>query len=69
MHSLAFLHFLFQAIAKKTKELLNNLKSLATVGKDGKSSISIEALRERNMPPVMETFLYNLAAAEGLVQL
>ncbi|XP_064630603.1 DENN domain-containing protein 10-like [Lineus longissimus] len=57
------------AVVKKTKELLNNLKSLATEGEDGKASISIEALRGRNMPPAMENFLYNLAAAEGLVQL
>jgi hypothetical protein len=55
----------FQDVATKTKELLNNLKSLA--GEDG--TIALESLKERKMPPATENFLFNLAACEGLVQL
>ncbi|XP_060599901.1 DENN domain-containing protein 10-like [Ruditapes philippinarum] len=52
-------------VATKTKELLNNLKSLA--GEDG--TIALESLKERKMPPATENFLFNLAACEGLVQM
>lgn len=52
-------------IATKTKELLNNLKSLA----DEDGSISLESLKERKMPPATENFLFSLAACEGLVKL
>ena len=58
---------IFQDIAIKTKELLNNLKSLATIGEDGKPVVTLETLRERKMPSSTENFLFNLAAAEGLV--
>ncbi|CAH1784641.1 unnamed protein product [Owenia fusiformis] len=56
-------------IAKKTKELLNNLKTLATPNEEGVGYITLEALRERKMQPATEHFLYNLAMCEGLVQL
>ena len=59
---------IFQDISNKTKELLNNLKSLATV-EDGKSYITLESLKERKMPPATENFLFSLAACEGLVKL
>ncbi|KAL4232018.1 Protein fam45a [Mactra antiquata] len=52
-------------IANKTKELLNNLKSLA----DDDGAITLETLKERKMPPATENFLFNLAACEGLVKL
>ncbi|XP_013378729.1 protein FAM45A [Lingula anatina] len=55
-------------ISVKTKELLNNLKSLATVGEDDKPYISFEILQGRKMPPATQNFLYNLAAAEGMVK-
>ena len=56
-------------MASKTKELLNNLKSLAAAGEDGQLSLSLETLRARKMPPATENFLFSLAACEGLVQL
>ncbi|XP_041370439.1 DENN domain-containing protein 10-like isoform X2 [Gigantopelta aegis] len=56
-------------IAKKTKELLTNLKSLASDDGSGNVFITLESLRERKMPPARESFLFNLAACEGLVQL
>ena len=59
----------FQEISSKTRELINNLKSLAVTGEDNKQYITIEVLRERKMTPATENFLFNLAACEGLVQL
>ena len=56
-------------MASKTKELLNNLKSLAAAGEDGQLSLSLETLRARKMPPSTENFLFSLATCEGLVQL
>ncbi|XP_038070968.1 DENN domain-containing protein 10-like [Patiria miniata] len=57
-------------ISNKTMELINNLKSLSDSGPDGDGAgkVSIEALRERKMPPATENFLFSLAAAEGLAQ-
>lgn len=50
----------------KTREIINNLKSFA----DGTPPrITLELLRTRKMTPAMENFLFNLASAEGLVQL
>ena len=62
-------YFPFQDISNKTKELLNNLKSLATEDEDGKAYITLESLKERKMPPATENFLFSLAACEGLVKL
>ena len=58
-----------QDISNKTKELLTNLKSLATTEEDGRQYITLESLKERNMPPATENFLFSLAACEGLVKL
>ena len=52
----------------KTKELLNNLRSLAVQDESGKAYIMLETLRERKMPRSTENFLFNLAAAEGLLK-
>jgi hypothetical protein len=56
-------------VSSKTKELLNNLKSLATTDSNGRNSLSLETLRARKMPPATENFLFTLAACEGFVQL
>ncbi|GFR66068.1 protein FAM45A-like [Elysia marginata] len=57
-------------VATKTHELLNNLKSLATVDEEtGKPSLTLEALKERKMPPATENFLFSLAASEGFIKL
>ncbi|XP_064601907.1 DENN domain-containing protein 10-like [Liolophura sinensis] len=56
-------------ISVKTKELLNNLKTLATEHEDGQSYITLERLKDRKMPAATENFLYTLAVCEGLVKL
>ncbi|XP_065828241.1 DENN domain-containing protein 10-like [Oscarella lobularis] len=56
-------------LAFKTKELVGNLKKMATVGDDGVAGITLESLQARKLTPAMENFLFNLASAEGLVQL
>ncbi|XP_033757595.1 DENN domain-containing protein 10-like [Pecten maximus] len=58
-----------QEVAKKTNELLDNLKSLAQKGEDGKLFITLDTLRARKMNPATENFLFSLAACEGLVKL
>jgi len=60
---------LMQEIAEKTRELLNNLKSLGTSDADGNVLISAQQLREKRLPRATENFLLGLAAAEGLLQL
>lgn len=57
--------YIIKEIASKTKELLNNLKSLA--GEDG--TITLESFKERKMPLATENFLFTLAACEGLIRL
>nr|AGM32878.1 protein FAM45A-like protein [Coptotermes formosanus] len=57
-------------IADKTRELLNQLRSLATVTTpEGKHMVSIETLRERNLPQALDNFLFNLAVAENIMML
>ncbi|XP_033114866.1 DENN domain-containing protein 10-like [Anneissia japonica] len=57
-------------ISVKTKELINNLKSLGeVVDEDDTPSISMDILKGKNLPPATQNFLYNLAAAEGFLQL
>ena len=58
-----------QEIADKTRELLDNLKSLGTVDADGKVSISAEQLHQKRLPHATENFLLGLATAEGLLEL
>ncbi|XP_066589849.1 putative DENN domain-containing protein 10 B [Prorops nasuta] len=54
-------------ISEKTRDLLNQLTSLATVERPNeKKMISIEMLKARNLPPAVENFLINLAIAEEL---
>lgn len=61
--------FQFQELSVKTKDLINNLKKLAVEPEDGggKVRVTLEALKQRKLTPVVENFLFNLAAAEGLV--
>ena len=63
-----FLFIFIQDIALKIKELINNLKSLSSADQSGRPIIQLETLRERNMAQTTENFLFNLAAAEGMVQ-
>lgn len=54
-----------QELSIKTRELLNNLSSLAPEGE----KITLDLLHARKLTPATETFLYSLASAEGLAQL
>nr|CAD7448130.1 unnamed protein product [Timema bartmani] len=61
---------LIREIADKTKELLEQLRTLATVKTpEGKLMVSIESIREKNLPPALDNFLFNLAIAENLIML
>lgn len=54
-------------INEKTKDLLNQLTSLATTEtSDGKKMVSIQAFKEKDLPQAVESFLINLAIAENL---
>ena len=57
--------FYSQELSSKTKELLVNVSSLAPNG----GKITLDLLRARKLSPATETFLFSLAAAEGLVQM
>ncbi|XP_011307542.1 protein FAM45A [Fopius arisanus] len=57
-------------IAEKTQDLLNQLRSLATVdNSEGRKIIKLETFRERNLPTAVEHFLINLATAENILGL
>ncbi|XP_066994835.2 putative DENN domain-containing protein 10 B [Anabrus simplex] len=61
---------LIKEIADKTRELLNQLRSLATVSTpEGKQMVSVETLREKNLPQALDNFLFNLAVAENIMML
>lgn len=49
-----------KALAMKTKTLVDTLKTLGTDG-----GVSLEQIRARKMNPAMESFLWNVANAEG----
>ncbi|KAL2718918.1 DENN domain-containing protein 10-like [Vespula squamosa] len=54
-------------INEKTKDLLNQLTSLATTEtSEGKKMVSIQAFKEKDLPQAVESFLINLAIAENL---
>ena len=58
----------FQELSVKTKDLINNLTKLAVEPEGGgKARVTLEALKQRKLTAVVENFLFNLAAAEGLV--
>ena len=55
-------------LTEKTQSLINNLRGLAVANEDNtRQVIKLEKLRERKLTSAMENFLYNLAAAEGMV--
>ncbi|KAK6633045.1 hypothetical protein RUM43_012788 [Polyplax serrata] len=57
-------------IAKKTQELLSQLRLLASVvTPDGRKVVSIETLKEKNLAPALESFLFNLSVAEKMIML
>jgi len=59
---------LVKELSVKTKDLINNLKKLAVESEDGgKARVTLETLKQRKLTAVVENFLFNLAAAEGLV--
>lgn len=56
-------------IARKTKELINNLKSFSSNDEHGNLVITMNSFHEKKMPTVTREFLINLAAAEGMLKL
>lgn len=45
-------------------------RSLATVSTpEGKHMVSIETLRDKNLPQALDSFLFNLAVAENIMML
>ncbi|KAG8435817.1 hypothetical protein GDO86_013672 [Hymenochirus boettgeri] len=53
----------------KTREILSTLSSFAESSKEGeKPSINVELLRQKKFAPVTEQFLFQLAAAEQMLQ-
>lgn len=57
-------------ISDKTQDLLNQLKSLATVTTpESRKMVFIETFKEKNFAPAVENFLINLAIAENLIML
>ena len=66
--SFLFFSFLFKELTRRTKEIINNLKSLDEENGDN-PDISLELLQSKNLTAVMQSFLFNLASAEGLVRL
>ncbi|XP_071089986.1 DENN domain-containing protein 10-like [Haliotis cracherodii] len=59
---------MIKELAGKTKELLSNLRSLASDEGDGRLTLTLDNLKQRKMPPATENFLFSLAACEGLVK-
>ena len=58
---------LIKELTNKTKELISKLDILK-VEVDGKNVITLESLKERKLPPNMDTFLFGVAQSEGLTQ-
>ncbi|XP_071948616.1 DENN domain-containing protein 10-like [Antedon mediterranea] len=59
---------IIKELSVKTKELISNLKSLGeTSGQN--LCITFDILKKKSLPPATENFLYNLAAAEGFLQI
>eukprot|EP00128_Syssomonas_multiformis_P011447 Colp12_sorted_trinity150504_noHs@27635 len=52
-----------KALALKTQELINNLKSF-----DDSGEVTQDVLKERKLPPAMHVFLWNVACAEGFAK-
>jgi len=54
-----------QEIARKTKDLLDHLRSLGTEA-EGKVTIRLEQIRKKEYSPHLEAFLFSLAQSENL---
>ncbi|XP_057306668.1 DENN domain-containing protein 10-like [Hydractinia symbiolongicarpus] len=59
---------IIKELKKRTTDIISNLKSLDKADPDD-PKITIELLQERNLTTTMQSFLYNLASAEGIVKL
>ena len=55
-----------QELSLKTRELITNVRGLSD---EADGTLTLDTLREKKLTPALETFLYNLASAEGLTQL
>ncbi|XP_064483896.1 DENN domain-containing protein 10-like [Ornithodoros turicata] len=58
---------LIRDIATKTQELLSNLKRATSCSQNGRQVVSLQKLKELKFAPALENFYWNLAVAEGLV--
>lgn len=56
-------------LSKKTEQLLNQLKKLATVEAPNGKMITVETLKAENFSPAVENFLFNFALAENMMML
>lgn len=63
---IVFLCVFVKALSVKTKELITNVQSLSD---ESDGSVTLNGLRQKKLNPSLETFLYNVASAEGLTQL
>jgi len=59
---------IIKELTRRTRDIINNLRSLDGENPDD-PHISLELLQSKNLTNVMQTFLFNLASAEGLVRL
>jgi len=59
---------LIKGLGVKTKDLIQNLKSLCTQNNDGSYILTMEMLKDKKLPRNMDRFLYNLGIAENLVK-
>ena len=59
---------MLQDIAAKTRDLINNLKSLTKPDSDGDAFLTVENIRDKHLPAVTENFLLNLTSVEGLLK-
>lgn len=56
-------------ISRKTKELINNLKSFSVEDEHGKSVVTLDIFKEKKMNSATRGFLISLASAEGMLKL
>lgn len=55
-------------IHTKTVELLKSLKTFTVQNEHGATVMRLPALKEKKLAPALENFLWNLATAEGLIE-
>lgn len=59
---------ILKGLTRKTKDIINNLKTLDEENREN-PQVTLEFLQSRNLTSAMQSFLFNLASAEGFVRL